>query len=131
MSCPMQTVDLTLDTLDAEIAAINRFGRHRIPQFAYRSRLQVQPGTQIERDLDHAGLLTTGWLHRDFTHIDGKAAELSQDLHRYAACNIAPNLAGLDDSTTGAFEGIAILKLNEWDWLEGQVKQRLQSAPVD
>jgi hypothetical protein len=116
----------TPESARSEVDAISTFGRHRVPQFAYRSRLQVLPGTQIERDLNDAGLLERGWLARGYRFLDRRTAAVVADLERCAAERIAPRLVGLDDASPDTFGVLAELKLAEWAWLN----DRLDNPPA-
>ncbi|WP_432982979.1 B12-binding domain-containing radical SAM protein [Dactylosporangium sp. CA-233914] len=118
----------TLPGLAAEIAALDEFGRYRVPQFMARSRLHVVPGTVIERQIRNAGLLDERPFHRAFRIADPAAAALNADLQHWFTTNAAPVIDGLHERQPEVFHQIGALKTAEWAWLTGQVTDRLQTA---
>ncbi|MDG4796936.1 radical SAM protein [Micromonospora sp. WMMD1082] len=107
----------TLDGLRTELDALHRFGRHRIPHFMARSRLEVIPGTVIERQIAADGLLITAPFHRAFTIADPAAAAVADALTEWFATTAAPVLAGLHEADPGSLDRLAELKIAEWAWL--------------
>ncbi|MGI5238849.1 hypothetical protein [Dactylosporangium sp. CA-139066] len=118
----------TLPGLAAEIAALNEFGRYRVPQFMARSRLHVIPGTVIERQIRNAGLLDEHTFHRAFRIADPASAALDADLQHWFTTNAAPVIAGLHERQPEVFNQLGAFKTAEWAWLAGQVTDRLQTA---
>ncbi|WP_165942538.1 radical SAM protein [Micromonospora sp. KC721] len=114
----------TLDGLRAELAALDCFGRHRVPQFMARSRLEVIPGTVIERQIAADRLLITAPFHRGFTIADPAAAAVADALTDWFATTAVPVLAGLHEADPGSLDRLAELKIAEWDWLTGTVTNR-------
>lgn len=114
----------TLDGLRIELEALDRFGRHRIPQFMTRSRLKVIPGTVIERHIASAGLLITAPYHRAFTIADPAAAAVSDALTAWFSTTAAPILASLHEADAGSLDRLAELKIAEWAWLTDAVTER-------
>jgi len=107
----------TIDSLRVELASIDAFGRHRIPQFMARSRLLVIPGTVIEQRIRQADLLDAAPFHRRFRFADPAAAELHDALvHRFETTT-APVLARLSEERHGDLTTLASLKIDEWQWL--------------
>ncbi|GIJ13013.1 hypothetical protein Van01_62270 [Micromonospora andamanensis] len=113
----------TLDGLRAELDALDRFGRHRIPHFMARSRLEVIPGTVIERQIAADKLLITAPFHRAFTIADPTAAAVADALTEWFATTAAPVLAGLHEADPGSLERLAELKIAEWNWLTDTVNR--------
>lgn len=109
----------TLDSLRLELAAIDAFGRHRIPQFMARSRLLVIPGTVAETQIRRAGLLDTAPFHRAFRIADPAAAELHQALSGWFHGHANPVLATLSEDHHGDLTTLSELKMAEWAWLTG------------
>lgn len=109
----------SIDSLRLELAAMDAFGRHRIPQFMARSRLLVIPGTVAETQIRQAGMLDAAPFHRGFRFADPAAAELDRALSDWFTDNAAPVLAGLSENRTGDLTTLAELKIAEWSWLTG------------
>ncbi|WP_158632074.1 radical SAM protein [Micromonospora sp. Llam0] len=114
----------TLDRLRDELDALDHFGRHRIPHFMARSRLEVIPGTIIERQIATAGLLVTAPFHRAFTIADPAAAAVNHELTNWYSTTAAPVLAGLHEAKPGSLNQLAELKIAEWAWLTNAVTNR-------
>jgi len=107
----------TLDSLRLELAAIDTFGRHRIPQFMARSCLLVIPGTVAEAQIRAADLLNAAPFHRSFRFAEPDAAELYEALSAWFIGNAAPVLAGLSENRPYDLTTLAELKIAEWRWL--------------
>jgi hypothetical protein len=105
----------TVDSVRHELAAIDEFGRHRIPQFMARSRLLVIPGTVAETRIRRSGLLDKAPFHRRFA--DPATTELDKALSGWFAERAAPVLARLSENRTGDLSTLAELKVTEWAWL--------------
>ncbi|GGK36369.1 hypothetical protein GCM10010124_31240 [Pilimelia terevasa] len=106
----------TLPALRAELAALEEFGRHRVPQFLARSRLLVIPGTVAERRIRDDGLLDAAPFHRGFRFADPEIADLDAQLSDWYAQHVRPVLAGLHESRAGDLTRLAELKFAEWQW---------------
>ncbi|MFI7077144.1 B12-binding domain-containing radical SAM protein [Micromonospora sp. NPDC049903] len=117
----------TLDGLRTELDALDRFGRHRIPHFMARSRLEVIPGTVIERQIAADELLITAPFHRAFTIADPAAAAVADALTEWFATTAAPVLAGLHEVDPGSLDRLAELKIAEWAWLTETVDREAAS----
>lgn len=107
----------TLPSLRAEIAAIDEFGRWRVPQFMARSRLLIIPGTVAEKQIRTAGLLERAPFHRAFRFADPAAAELHQRLAGWFQQAALPVLAHLSEHDTSDLDTLSRLKINEWSLL--------------
>ncbi|HEV2839954.1 MAG TPA: B12-binding domain-containing radical SAM protein [Chthoniobacterales bacterium] len=99
---------LTLDALRDEIQKIDAFGRHRIIQFAAKSRLQVIPKTPIERMLREQNLLVEGKFFRDFLFKDNDVRDV------FLKLKIAFDRA---IGSCRTFADLADLKMREWAYL--------------
>jgi hypothetical protein len=98
------------------VAAIEAFGRYRIPQFMARSRLLVIPGTSPKpRSAPLA--YCEPHRHRAFRFADLDTADLFEALSRWYADTAAPVLAGLSEDRPGDVTTLAELKIAEWTWL--------------
>jgi hypothetical protein len=111
----------TLGSLRLELAAIDAFGRHRIPQFMARSRLLVIPGTVAETQIRRAGLLDAAPFHRGFRFADPEAAAVHNGLTDWFTQYAAPVLAHLSENHADDLTTLAELKIAEWRWLTGTV----------
>jgi radical SAM superfamily enzyme YgiQ (UPF0313 family) len=111
----------SIDNLRDELAAINAFGRWRIPQFMARSRLLIIPGTVIERRIQQAGLLDKAPFERHFRFTDPAVQTLSSSLTDWFETNALPILSDLSEQRSGDLTKLAELKIAEWRWLKEQV----------
>ena len=107
----------TLESLRLELAAIDAFGRHRIPQFMARSRLLVIPGTVAETQIRRAGLLDAAPFHRNFRFADPEATAVHDGLTDWFTQHAAPVLAHLSENHADDLTMLAELKIAEWRWL--------------
>ena len=107
----------TLESLRLELAAIDAFGRHRIPQFMARSRLLVIPGTVAETQIRRAGLLDAAPFHRHFRFADPEAAAVHAAMTDWFTQHAAPVLAHLSENHADDLMTLAELKIGEWRWL--------------
>ncbi|MGI5151429.1 B12-binding domain-containing radical SAM protein [Plantactinospora sp. CA-294935] len=107
----------TLEGLRLELAAIERFGRHRIPQFMARSRLLVIPGTVTERHIRGAGLLDAAPFRRAFRFARPDVAGLYDALAAWFVQNVTPVLPRLSENRADDLKALAELKIAEWEWL--------------
>jgi Radical SAM superfamily len=107
----------TMASIREELAAMEIFGRYRIPQFMARSRLLVIPGTVIEQKIRAAGLLDARPFERRFRFADPAARTLSQELARWFEETAMPVLTGLSENREGDLTALAELKIAEWRWL--------------
>ncbi|WP_326553248.1 hypothetical protein [Micromonospora sp. NBC_01813] len=89
-----------------------------------RSRLEVIPGTIIERQIATDGLLVTAPFHRAFTIADPAAAAVNHELTNWYSTTAAPVLAGLHEAEPGSLNQLAELKIAEWAWLTNAVTNR-------
>lgn len=105
---------LSLGDLEAEIDRVEKFGRHRIVQFASRSKLQVIPGTPIEARLRSEGLLRHDPFFRDFRFADGATGEAFRRVHQYFASAYPAH------SLTA--RSLSLLKMKEWEYLKTIVR---------
>jgi hypothetical protein len=111
----------TMASVRQELAEIERFGRHRIPQFMARSRLLVIPGTVIERKIQAAGLLQAAPFQRGFRFADPDVHALHRELAEWFGRAVMPVLTGLSEQRPGDLTTLARLKIAEWEWLTAQV----------
>ena len=111
----------TLGSLHDELAAMELFGRYRIPQFMARSRLVVIPGTVMERKVRAAGLLETGRFERRFRFADPGVAALDRELAGWFEETVMPVLARLSETRSEDLTTLAELKMAEWQWLTARV----------
>ena len=112
----------TMASVRQELADIEGFGRHRIPQFMARSRLLVIPGTVIERKIQAAGLLQAAPFLRGFRFADPDVCALHQELAGWFGRAAMPVLAGLSEQRPGDLTTLARLKIAEWEWLTARVR---------
>jgi hypothetical protein len=114
----------TMDGLRQELAAVEAFGRWRIPQFMARSRLLVIPGTVIEQKIRRAGLLDTAPFERRFRFADPQVRALYQELGEWFDTTVLPVLTGLSEERADDLTTLAELKIAEWQWLTARVGMR-------
>jgi Radical SAM superfamily len=110
---PWQTVPV----LRREVAAIDEFGRWRIPQFMARSRLLVIPGTVAERQIRAAGLLTERRFHRSFRFADPAAAAIHAELAAWFDQTAVPLISHLSEDRVDDLDTLSRLKIDEWELL--------------
>ncbi|HUZ25198.1 MAG TPA: hypothetical protein VMV07_15695, partial [Streptosporangiaceae bacterium] len=107
----------TVAGIRRELAAIQAFGRHRIPQFMARSKLLVIPGTVIERQIRRAGLLDEAPFERRFRFADPGVHALYGELAAWFQHEALPVLSSLSEDRAGDITSLARLKIAEWQWL--------------
>jgi hypothetical protein len=108
----------SLPGLRHEVAAIEEFGRWRIPQFMARSRLLVIPGTVVERQIRAAGLLQERPFHRSFRLADPTAAAIHAELTGWFERAAVPVISTLSEDRIADLDSLSRLKIEEWDLLQ-------------
>jgi len=104
--------------LRREVAAIEAFGRWRIPQFMARSRLLIIPGTVAERQVRAAGLLEQRRFHRSFRFADPAAAAVHAELTAWFEQTAVPVICGLSEDHADDLDALSRLKIQEWELVQ-------------